>query len=180
MRPVTLIKRYANRRLYDTKDSRYITLADLSRKIQQGEDVKVVDAKTGADLTQATLTQIILESRGAAKMLPPALLMRLIRLGDASLSEFLGRYMTLALDLYLHAKRGAAAVSGFNPFATIPFDAASSFARMFAGAIPFDPRELEPVPEEVRRSKEMDPDVAALRADLERLKEEVRKKRRQG
>ena len=79
------------RRLYDTGESRYITLEELSEKIRAGQDVRVVDAKTNEDLTQATLTQIIIESRGAARLLPPQLLTQLIRLGDDSLAEFFNR-----------------------------------------------------------------------------------------
>ena len=66
----TLIKKYGNRRLYDTGDSRYITLEELAAKIRGGTDVRVVDATDGTDLTQVTLTQLILESGSAARMLP--------------------------------------------------------------------------------------------------------------
>ena len=70
----TLIKKYGNRRLYDTGESRYITLEELAEKIRSGLDVRVVDAKTNEDLTQATLTQIILESGSAHRTLPVPLL----------------------------------------------------------------------------------------------------------
>jgi polyhydroxyalkanoate synthesis repressor PhaR len=55
-----LIKKYGNRRLYDTGDSRYVTLDELAAKIRTGVDLRVVDAQNGEDLTQATLTQIVL------------------------------------------------------------------------------------------------------------------------
>lgn len=129
----TLIKKYGNRRLYDTGESRYITLEELSRKIREGTDVRVVDAKTGEDLTQGTLTQIIIEGRGAARMLPVPLLMQLIRLGDDALAEFFGRYVTDALSVYLEIKRGASAVARFNPFAAMPFTAGNALARMWMG-----------------------------------------------
>ena len=61
--PIT-IKKYANRRLYNTETSTYITLADLAHIIREGRNVEVVDAKTGDDLTRATLAQIILEEAG--------------------------------------------------------------------------------------------------------------------
>src|SRR5262245_46762004 len=64
-----LVKKYTNRRLYDTEESRYITLEELAEKIRAGDDASVIDARTGEDLTQATLTQIIMESRGAARIL---------------------------------------------------------------------------------------------------------------
>ena len=90
-----LVKKYGNRRLYDTEESRYITLEELAGTVRQGKDVHVVDAKTGEDLTTATLAQIIIEGRGAGRLLPPALLVQLIRMGDDALAEFLGQYVTL-------------------------------------------------------------------------------------
>jgi polyhydroxyalkanoate synthesis repressor PhaR len=173
-RPATLIKKYSNRRLYDTGESRYITLEELSAKIQAGEDVRVVDAKTNEDLTQATLTQVIIEGRGAGKLLPVPLLAQLIRLGDDSLAEFFGRWVTGALEVYLQAKRGANAVSSFNPFATMPFSAGDALARMLMNN-PFMPQrattpppiDIEPPPGEEAASAD---DVAELRRELEDLK----------
>jgi len=69
-----LVKKYGNRRLYDTDQSRYITLEELAESVRQGKEVRVVDAKTGDDLTTATLAQIIVEGRGAGRLLPQALL----------------------------------------------------------------------------------------------------------
>jgi polyhydroxyalkanoate synthesis repressor PhaR len=68
-----VVKKYPNRRLYDTAESKYITLEDLAARIKGGSDVLVQDATSGADLTQVTLTQIILESRGARRRSRPAL-----------------------------------------------------------------------------------------------------------
>jgi polyhydroxyalkanoate synthesis repressor PhaR len=129
--PPTLIKKYGNRRLYDTGESRYITLEELSRKIQAGGDVRVIDAKSGDDLTQGTLTQIIIEGRGAARMLPVPLLVQLIRLGDDALAEFFGRHVSDALSVYLEIKRGASTVARYNPFAAMPFAAGDALARMW-------------------------------------------------
>jgi polyhydroxyalkanoate synthesis repressor PhaR len=129
--PPTLIKKYGNRRLYDTGESRYITLEELSRKIREGGDVRVIDAKSGDDLTQNTLTQIIIEGRGAARMLPVPLLVQLIRLGDDALAEFFGRHVSDALSVYLEIKRGASAVARYNPFAAMPFAAGDALARMW-------------------------------------------------
>ena len=88
------VKKYSNRRLYDTIESRYITMEELAEKIRAGADVRVVDAKTNEDLTATTLTQIVVEGRGAARMLPVPLLTQLIRMGDDNLAEFFGRYVT--------------------------------------------------------------------------------------
>ncbi|HUH00836.1 MAG TPA: polyhydroxyalkanoate synthesis regulator DNA-binding domain-containing protein [Kofleriaceae bacterium] len=184
-RPATLIKKYSNRRLYDTGESRYITLEELSAKIQAGEDVRVVDAKTNEDLTQATLTQVIIEGRGAGKLLPVPLLAQLIRLGDDSLAEFFGRWVTGALEVYLQAKRGANAVSAYNPFATMPFNAGDALARMWMNN-PFMPQRSAPMPQPpmddppAEEAASAD-DLADLRRELEELKRSMqppRKKRR--
>jgi polyhydroxyalkanoate synthesis repressor PhaR len=113
-----LVKKYGNRRLYDTEQSRYITLDELADLIRHGEgdDVRVVSAKTGEDLTTATLAQIIVESRGAARLLPVPILLKLIRMGDSALAEFLGQYVTWALDAYLRTKQGLRALVPWGPF----------------------------------------------------------------
>lgn len=173
--PIT-IKKYSNRRLYDTDQSRYVTLEELEDTIRNGTDVRVVDAKTGEDLTGPTLTQIIIEGRKAARLLPVPLLLQLIRLGDDALAEFFGRYVTGALELYLSAKRGAQAIAPLNPLATLPFAASDALARMWM-ATPFGrsadatpPPEPAPRPHDVSR----DDDVASLRRELEELKRTVK------
>jgi polyhydroxyalkanoate synthesis repressor PhaR len=133
-----LIKKYGNRRLYDTGDSRYITLEELATKIRMGADVRVVDAQTGDDLTQQTLAQLVMETGNAAKFLPVQLLTQMIRLSDDSLAEFFSRYVTSALDLYLQAKRGVQSLTAYNPLAQIPVAASDALARMWMGT-PFGP-----------------------------------------
>ncbi|MBX3203677.1 MAG: polyhydroxyalkanoate synthesis regulator DNA-binding domain-containing protein [Labilithrix sp.] len=128
-----LVKKYPNRRLYDTRHSRYITLDDLEKTIRGGEDVTVQDAQDGRDLTQETLTQIILD-RGGGRILPATLLLRLIRLDDAALGEFLTRYVSWALDMYVQAKDRARALLPLNPLATAPFAATDALARLVLGA----------------------------------------------
>ena len=77
MKPSTVvIKKYGNRRLYDTTGSRYVNLDDIAALIREGTDLKVVDAKTGHDLTRVTLTQIITED---AKGKPTGLPLDLLR-----------------------------------------------------------------------------------------------------
>jgi polyhydroxyalkanoate synthesis repressor PhaR len=128
-----LVKKYPNRRLYDTRHSRYITLDDLEKTIRGGEDVTIQDAQDGRDLTQETLTQIIFD-RGGGRLLPASLLLRLIRLDDAALGEFLTRYVTWALDMYVQAKDRARALLPINPLATAPFAATDALARLVLGA----------------------------------------------
>jgi polyhydroxyalkanoate synthesis repressor PhaR len=79
-----LIKRYANRKLYDQGRSRYVTLDELAELIRQGREIRVVDAVSGQDLTSQTLAQIILETaRGRRAGLPVAFLHQLIQHGEA-------------------------------------------------------------------------------------------------
>lgn len=185
-----IIKKYGNRRLYDTGDSRYITLDELATKVREGADVKVVDAKTGADLTQVTLTQVVIEHRGAAHLLPVPLLTQLIRLGDDALAEFFGRYVTGALEMYLQAKRGVQSVASYNPLAAMPFAATNALARMWMGggagpfgggqgAPPTQAPMYEPPAEDDHEYEDDDAyeddddvagDVAELRRELEELK----------
>jgi polyhydroxyalkanoate synthesis repressor PhaR len=164
---MTLVKKYSNRRLYDTDDSRYITLDELAVKIREGNDVQVVDAKTGEDLTQGTLTQLILEGP-AAKLLPVPLLRQLIRMQDDALAEFLGKYVTAALDLYLAARDGAEQVAPYFPFASVPMQATQAFLRLFSG----NSRESSPRP--ARTTEDTANDMAALRRELAELRDEMR------
>lgn len=110
-----LFKKYPNRRLYDTTLSRYVTLEELAETIRRGRDVLVEDASTNEDLTQQTLAQIILEGRGAARLLPVPLLVQLIRLGDEALAEFMGRYVAWALEVYTRVRQGVQALP-WSPF----------------------------------------------------------------
>ena len=168
-----LIKKYANRRLYDTSRSRYITLDDLAAKIQGGVDVRVVEVESGADLTQSTLAQIIVESRGAAGLLPVHLLNQLIRMGDDALAEFFGRYISWALELYLGARASAQAMAPLNPLATLPFSASSALACFFAQSpaeANEEANETGPTPEEPPPAEPRE-ELAALRREVEALKD---------
>jgi polyhydroxyalkanoate synthesis repressor PhaR len=98
-------KKYANRRLYDTEKSAYVTLDDVMQGIRQGRHVEVVDAKTGEDVTAFTLTQIILEeSRKKNSLLPVPLLHLIIQYGENILSEFFEKYLEQTLRNYLSHK----------------------------------------------------------------------------
>ena len=88
MTPPVVIKKYPNRRLYDTSSGRYVNLDDVAILIRQGTDVQVVDARTGEDLTRVTLTQIIVEdAKGQPAGLPLELLRQLVRATDRAYSE---------------------------------------------------------------------------------------------
>ena len=96
-----IIKKYGNRRLYNATDSRYVNLDDIAALIRQGQDVKVLDAKTGRDLTRVTLTQIITEdAKDKPTGLPLELLRQLIMASDEVRQEFIMWYLKSAFDTY--------------------------------------------------------------------------------
>lgn len=132
------VKKYSNRRLYDTSVSSYITQEELAERIREGKDVRVVHAKTDEDITQQVLAQIILESRGAARLLPVPLLMRLIRMGDDRLAEFFGQFMSWSLELYLQFKEGAETMGPYNPFSDNMLSGPEAFFRMFLNQSPWE------------------------------------------
>lgn len=170
---LVLVKKYGNRRLYDTDQSRYVTLDQVGEIIRGGEDVRVVDAKSGEDLTAATLAQIIVEGRGAARLLPVPLLVQLIRMGDDALAEFLGQYVTWALEVYLQVRHGVQAMSPFNPFLSSPFGGGLSRLFGMGSAARVEPASRPPAAAPVPSD-----DLAALRRELEELKKSLKKKRR--
>jgi len=187
-----VIKKYGNRRLYDTGDSRYLTLDELAVKIRGGADVRVIDAQTGEDLTQVTLTQIVLETGNAARFLPVQLLTQMIRLSDDALAEFFSRYVTGALELYLQAKRGVQTLAAFNPLTQLPLAASDAFARMWMGgpfaapqpaypnyppvapSYPAPPPPDAAVDAEPATTGSKSDDVAAMRRELDELKRALR------
>jgi len=96
---VAVVKKYANRRLYNTASSSYVTLDDLGQMVRDGEHFVVYDAKSGEDLTRSILTQIILEEDGKGRnLLPINFLRHLIRFYDDSLRAFLPRYLEMSME----------------------------------------------------------------------------------
>jgi polyhydroxyalkanoate synthesis repressor PhaR len=102
-----LIKRYPNRRLYDTQQSRYITLEDLAARIEEGHEVKVVESTTGDDVTRRVLLQVLLTDAYASRVdcIPVELLRTLIRLRDPSLMRLFEKYVNVTLSSFALAQR---------------------------------------------------------------------------
>jgi len=137
---VVIIKKYANRRLYDTESSTYITLERLAEMVRQKREFQVVDAKSGEDITRSVLTQIIMdeEARGS-EMLPVNFLRQLISMYGGQMQAAVPQYLEASLDQFQRnqsqlreAMAGAFAV---NPFAEMArrnmemFTAAASSGR---------------------------------------------------
>jgi polyhydroxyalkanoate synthesis repressor PhaR len=94
-----VVKKYANRRLYNTQSSSYITLEDLARMTRNGVDFVVLDAKTGADITHSILTQIIMEEEasGGEQMLPVGFLRQLIAMYGNSMQSMMPQYLEASM-----------------------------------------------------------------------------------
>jgi polyhydroxyalkanoate synthesis repressor PhaR len=100
-KPPTVIKKYANRRLYNTATSSYVTLDDLAKMVKAGNEFVVNDAKTGEDLTRAVLTQIIVEEEGKGQnLLPISFLRQLIALYGDSMQFMVPRYLEQAMSSF--------------------------------------------------------------------------------
>lgn len=100
-----LIKKYANRRLYDTANSRYVNLAQIAEMIKEGALVEVSDTATGEDLTKVILTQIILEEeKGQRNLLPVEFLHELIKYGESASGDFLRSFLASGFDAYKQAQ----------------------------------------------------------------------------
>jgi polyhydroxyalkanoate synthesis repressor PhaR len=96
-----IIKKYANRRLYNTRSSSYITLDHLSKMTREGVEYKVLDAKTGVDITHQILTQIIMEEESSGEqMLPVSFLRQLISMYGNSMQSLVPHYLEASMDSF--------------------------------------------------------------------------------
>jgi len=150
--PVT-IKKYANRRLYNTGTSTYVTLEDLAAMVKKGEDFVVFDAKTGEDITRSVLTQIIFEQEskeGQQQLLPIAFLRQLIRFYGDSMQMLVPRYLEVSIDSLTREQQKfrdqMAQAFGVSPFGALEDQARRNmemFERAFAMFTPFARRSAQ-------------------------------------
>jgi polyhydroxyalkanoate synthesis repressor PhaR len=166
---VVIIKKYANRRLYNTETSSYITLDHLAAMVREGRQFQVLDARTDEDITRSVLAQIIMEeeSRGQT-MLPVNFLRQLISMYGDSMQGMVPQYLEASMDAFrrnqaqFHEAMKGALTSG--PFGEI----AKRNLEMFeAAASAFKPKPAGPV------SK--DDEIAALKAQLADLQSKIEK-----
>lgn len=134
-----VIKKYANRRLYNTAKSSYVTLEDLSKMVRDGEDFAVYDAKSGEDITRSVLTQIIVEEEAKEQnMLPTNFLRELIRLYGDPLQGVVPGYLDAAMDAFnknqeqMRSAFGAGAMGNFEQMARANMEFFENSMRMFA------------------------------------------------
>jgi polyhydroxyalkanoate synthesis repressor PhaR len=146
-----VIKKYGNRRLYDTSASRYVNLDDISAMVRNGTDVKVVDAGTGEDLTRLTLSQIIMEeAKDHPSGLPLELLKELVMATDHIRQEFMMWYMKSAFDGY--QKLQGAVQSGLSQVGSAvfsPLDTVKNFLTPTTAKPPSQSDELEALREKI-------------------------------
>lgn len=176
---VVIVKKYANRRLYNTETSSYITLDHLAGMIRAGRDFKVVDAKTDEDITHNVLTQIIMEeeSRGET-MLPVNFLRQLISMYGDSMQAMVPGYLEASMDSFRrNQEQFKSAVEG--AFANTPFaDMAKRNLAMFEAATQgFKPGAAGPVTAATAAAPAAgkDAEMAALKAELAALKDKIEK-----
>ena len=180
--PIT-IKKYANRRLYNTGTSTYVTLEDLASMVKGGEDFIVNDAKTGEDITRQVLAQIIFEqeNKEGQSMLPIAFLRQLIRFYGDSMQMLVPRYLEVSIDSFTREqekfRQHMAQTFGGSPFGALEDQVRRNmemFERAFAMFTPFARREQQTVSEpDKRQSSTSDSDEIH---DLKRQMEEMQKR----
>jgi polyhydroxyalkanoate synthesis repressor PhaR len=157
-----VIKRYSNRKLYDTQESRYVTLEEIEEMIRNGREISVVDAATGEDLTSVTLTQIILEhERNHRGTLPTSFLHQLIKHGEAW-QDFVQRSMRSSLEGIVTNQREVERV--FREWT----------ARAGWGPVPGAEPKRESAEPDAERLRE---EVSSLRERLRALEERLEKRR---
>jgi polyhydroxyalkanoate synthesis repressor PhaR len=166
-----IIKKYANRRLYNTETSSYITLEHLAKLTREGREFKVLDAKTDEDITHSVLTQIIMdeESRGET-MLPAGFLRQIISMYGDSMQSMVPQYLEASMDAFRsnQAKFHEAMKGAFErgPFAEI---AKRNMAMFEAATNAFAPGSVKGV------SNAKDDEISALKAQLAELQSKVEK-----
>lgn len=129
--PYILIKKYANRRLYDTSRSRYINLEEIASLVRNGRDFRVVDATTKEDVTRATLMQIIVEdNKEESAGLPIELMRQLIVASDKVGRDFLSWYLRSAFDAYGRVQQSfRSGLSDLQSVAASPIDSIRNLLR---------------------------------------------------
>ncbi len=159
-----VIKKYPNRRLYDTASRRYVNLEDLAALIRQGQEIQVVDARTGEDLTRVVLTQIIVEdAKGQPTGLPLELLRQLIVASDRAGQEFIMRNLKTAFDTY--QKVQDTVTTGLSDVGSAAMTPLTMVKSLFTGP---EPTPAEDELEQLRRR------VAELEARLEKSRRKAR------
>jgi len=179
--PVT-IKKYANRRLYNTGTSTYVTLEDLATMVKAGEDFAVFDAKTGEDITRSVLTQIIVEQEGkeGQSLLPINFLRQLIRFYGDSMQNLVPRYLEVSIDsLTKEQEKFRQQISqafGVTPFGPLEEQVRRNmdmFKQAFSMFTPFARRDEQASTDEPNTAPPTPSDLDELRRQLSEMQKKV-------
>jgi polyhydroxyalkanoate synthesis repressor PhaR len=179
--PVT-IKKYANRRLYNTGTSTYVTLEDLAAMVKTGEDFVVYDAKTGEDITRSVLTQIIFEqeNKEGQNLLPIAFLRQLIRFYGDSMQMLVPRYLEVSIESLTREqekfRQQMAQAFGVGAFTSLEEQVRRNmemFERAFAMFAPFARREGDGEGGEAEKTSGKSGDIDDLKRQLDEMKRKV-------
>ncbi len=169
-----LIKKYENRRLYDTTNSRYVNLDEVAQMLQRGEDVKVVDAATGEDITRLILTQIIVEdAKTSGSNFPMDVLRQMVIASGKAGQEGTLKYMKSILDFYQDTYRVMAPPA--NPFEfmsgqpAVQRGGAASARTTATDRAPEDPRTRPVVATDAEEVTEMKRRLAELEEVVSRI-----------
>jgi polyhydroxyalkanoate synthesis repressor PhaR len=178
----TTIKKYANRRLYNTGTSTYVTLEDLAAMVKVGEDFLVYDAKTSEDITRSVLAQIIFEQENKAgqNLLPTTFLRQLIRFYGDSMQMVVPKYLEQSIDTLTREqekfrKQLTNTFSG-TPFAPLEEHVRRNmelFQQTFAMFKPFVPRAGGSEPEKVPEPAPDDGNIDDLRKQMKEMQERL-------
>jgi polyhydroxyalkanoate synthesis repressor PhaR len=126
-----VIKRYGNRRLYNTETQTYVNYQDLTKLVREGQDIKVIDSTSKQDVTKAVLIQLILEEEKDKKsILPTPFLFQLLRSREESMQDFFTNHLSASFDAYLKTKEE------FDKRFRSMLEMASSAPQMFEKLIP--------------------------------------------
>jgi polyhydroxyalkanoate synthesis repressor PhaR len=178
--PPVVVKKYANRRLYNTESSSYITLDNLAEMVRTGRDFVVYDAKTGEDITRSVLTQIIVEEEGKGRaMLPTGFLRQLIGFYGNSMQGLVPNYLEKAMDAFAEQQekvRVTVQETVGNLFPGIEEVSRQNLAlmeRAMGMFAPFYRAPDAPAPTQEHPEGNADPEreIAVLRAEVERLRQ---------
>jgi polyhydroxyalkanoate synthesis repressor PhaR len=181
--PIT-IKKYANRRLYNTGTSTYVTLEDLAKLVKSGEDFVVYDAKTGEDITRSVLTQIIFEqeNKEGQNLLPIAFLRQLIRFYGDSMQMLVPRYLEVSIESLTREqekfREQMAQAFGVGAFSSLEEQVRRNmemFERAFAMFAPFARRESQAAEAAAEANAAMPQKIGDI-DDLKRQLDEMQKK----
>jgi polyhydroxyalkanoate synthesis repressor PhaR len=160
-RKSVVIKKYENRRLYDTTNSRYINLEEVAQMVRDGYDVQVLDAATGEDLTRLVLTQIIVEhAKTPDSVFPLDMLRQMVAASGRATQENTLKYMKAVMDMYQNAYRAIA--PPLNPFEFMRPPAAQRAAEAPASSVHGGEEKSTEVGELKRRVEELESLVSKL------------------